>query len=623
MASPCRTRGGLDTDKVEREITIGAQLIKNGAKDYQSYSNAMAKVFGEGVRPHTTELFIRSKALHDVAKLPGKLIAREKNIARRTEIYRQKIANRDFAREIREKLPVTPEGFKQGQDFAAVKRQWERLVEEKALRSRPRWQRIIDKVTTLSRWSKLTGLETMLKIGSAATTRIAQNLVEASFNQALRGVGRVIPPVGRLVRGAGVEGAGLAETPAFIKGAFKGIKEIPAIMRGELETYETKGPSPFKNKVAAALDVTSTRLHASGKRPAYRSSYDHAKAYLTKEARALGKDLSDPQVLADIEEASKAAGNRSIFLKDNFASAGLNAFVNWAEKSKQYQPAGYLTAKATRFLLPIVRVPTNIAGEAVSMSGAGVISAGVKSLRIFKTGIDGLSTAQKASIVRSFRKGSIGAGLFMIGYWNKDKFGGFFDPKNTDGTNLKEGTAEIGGVTIPKVLMHSPPMLVLQAGAYTAQQMENRGRSFPEAVGQAELQLIHEIPFVRELSTLDTMLSLGHGSNIGREAGRQIQGFIPQAIQNIAKWTDEHPESIWEPVARKPSGFQEQIMMGVPGLRRQVPTKEEAQATAKEAAKEKAKEKRASKREALGLPPLLEGEMRKRTRRQIEAELAH
>lgn len=567
MANPCKTKGGLDTDKVEREIAIGAQFIKNGFKDYKSYSDAMANTFGEGVRPYTTQLFIRSKALHDVVKLPGKLAAREKGIVRRTELYEQKIANRDFGREIREKLPEPTQTFVARQEFDAVKRKWNRMVEEKAMRDRPPWQRFLDKAVALSRWSKLTGFETVAKIVGAATQRIGQRLVEASFNEAMRAV----PGVGELFKGAGVEGAGLSEVPAYIRGVKRGISEIPGVLKGTVETYENKGPSPFQNKLANILDATSIRLHAAGKQPAKIAAYEHAKSFLTKEAQALGKDLSDPVVLADIEEASKAAGNRSIFLRDNFASSAISSFVRVVERSKQHPTAGFITAKAVRFLLPIVRVPTNIAGEALSMSGGGLISAGVKSLRIMQVGMEGLSTAQKASIVRSFKKGSIGVGLFMIGYWNKDKLGGLYDPKNTDGQNLQQGTAKIGGITIPKILMHSPPMLVMQAGAHTGKLMEQQSKTFPEAYGRAQIQLIHEVPFIREISTLDSLLSAGHGSTPGREMGRQVQGLIPQAIQNIAKWTDKHDETIWEPVHRAPKTFGEQIKMGIPGLRGTVP----------------------------------------------------
>jgi hypothetical protein len=616
MATPCRTRGGLDTEKVEREIAIGAQLIKNGAKDYKSYGDAMAKVFGEGVRPHTTELFIRSKALHDVAKLPGKLLAREKNIARRTELYRQKIANRDFAREIRQKLPEPAEQAGLQRDFKAVRDKWNRMVEEKALRDRPKWQRIFDKAVAGSRFSKLTGIQTIFKITAAQMTRIAQHLVESSFNEVMR---RVPGTTGRLWRESGVEGAGLAEVPAYLRGMIRGYKEIPGVVSGRIGTYEQKGPSPFLNRTAKWLERASTNLHAAGKHPAKMAAYEHAKTYLTKEAQRLGKDLSDPQVIGDIEEAARAAGNRSIFLRDNALSNFVNGSVNMLEKKRT--AGAFAAAKLIRFMLPILRVPTNIAGESIAMSPAGTVAGAVRVAKVIATGLEDLNTAQKAAITRNFKRGMVGAGLFWLGFYNRDKFGGFY--KGGEEGDVKEGEANLMGVNIPKVFMHSPPALVLQLGAHTGQLLDQKyaeaeqmfpGQNIGAAYAESMLNLMHEVPLMREISTVDSMFSLGHDAKPMRELGRQIQGVIPQAIQNIATWADEYEEEgqlppvlkqiIGHPVKRTPKTFGEQIMMGIPGLRQKVPTKEE----------------RASMFRG-GIVPSLESEMRKRSRKAIEAEL--
>jgi hypothetical protein len=248
-----------------------------------------------------------------------------------------------------------------------------------------------------------------------------------------------------------------------------------------------------------------------------------------------------------------------------------------------------------RLLLPIVRVPVNVALETVNMSGGGLVAGAFKTARIMAKGLEKVSPAEKASLVRSYKKGMIGAALFTTGLLLKDHFGRPYDPKHPAGEGeIKEGEAEILGVRVPRWLMHAPPILTMQAGATTGHLMEEKltksgvkpGASMAAAYGQAMQHVMRDVPFIKEVSTLDSLLGGGWDSNPSKELGKQIVGNIPQAIQNVAKWTDEHdkdaagwpwPLDYGYPVQRKPTGIGEQIKMAIPGLRGKVPTREEAE----------------------------------------------
>lgn len=509
----------------------------------------------------------------DAVKLVNKIKARNERLEKLTSQYEKRIAAGDFAQRVREKLPVTRESFQKQQAFNAVKNRFEDLVAQKQRENQPPMRQLLDKTVAVSRWSKLTGITTLFKIGAAATTRIAQKIGESIVSEALR---NIPGKIGEIARGAGPEGAGVAELPTYIKGVFQGIKDIPDVLKGKISNKERAFPTPFSGKVTKVLDATSVNLHAAGKRPAYRAAYEHAKTYLTKEARALGKDLSDPEVYAQIEEASKAAGDRSIFLRDNAASRTLSVVTRYLERPKGSLPE-FVTAKVLRFLLPIVRVPTNIASETLSMSGGGLISGTFKTYRVMRKGLELATPEEKASILRSYRNGMIGAGLFMTGYFLKDHFARPWDSKQPyQPGELREGEAELLGVTIPKWVMHSPPALVMQAGADTAHMMEAKG--IPTAYGSAMMHVIRDVPFIREVSAIDSLLGGGWESNPSRELGKQVQGVIPQGLQNIATWTDTH-DSEGYPIVRKPSGtglqqFGQQIELGVPGLRQNVQPKQ-------------------------------------------------
>ena len=582
--NPCGK--GMDSEKLHDELLIGAGYIAKGVRD-SAWHDAMTKEFGPEIKPYLSDMYARSKATYDTAMetaLAKKIKARDVRLEKRAAEYEERIKTGDFAKRIREKLPISGESLAKQKAFEAARNKFESFVRQKEFDNQGPLRRFGDRVVALARWSKLTGIETIGKIGTAATVRIAQRTVESAFNEAVRHV----PYIGHIWKGAGVEGAGLAELPQYIRGAVRGIGDIPGVLKGKVTTSERIQASPFRGKVTSALDATSIRLHAAGKRPAYRAAYDHAKTYLTKEARILGKDLSDPEVLTQIDDAARAAGDRSIFLRDNLASKSLSVLVNYLERQKLAPMPGFVAAKILRFLLPIVRVPTNIAGETLSMSGGGLISGTFKTARIMGKSLDMVSQVEKASIVRSYKKGMIGAGLFATGFLLKDHFGRPYDPHHpANQGEPHEGEAQLFGVRIPKWMMHAPPVLTMQAGADTAHLLEDKfkkngqlipGKNLATAYGIAIQHVLREVPFVKEVSTLDSLLGGGWDSNPSKELGKQLVGVVPQALQNVAKWTDTHDNDTggWPwgyPVQRSPQNPLQQLEMTVPGLRQQVPLK--------------------------------------------------
>jgi hypothetical protein len=594
--NPCAN--GLDSEKLHDEIIIGAGHMARGVKDARIWHQTMAKEFGPEIKPYLQDMYARSKATYDTAMqtvLAKKIKARDVRLEKRTKEYEKRIAEGDFAKRVREKLPVAGESVAKQEAFENARKRFEAALQKKELESQGPIRAYSDKAVALSRWSKLTGIETIGKIAGAATVRVAQRTVEAAFNSMMRRT----PYIGRIFKGASVEGAGISSLPAYYKGVYQGLKDIPGVLAGRIKTSENIRPSPFSGTVTKWLDRSSVNLHAAGKRPAYKAAYDHASAYLKKEATELGKDLSDPQVLTEIHEAAKAAGERSIFLRDNLASQSLNVLVNYLEHAKIAPRAGFAAAKMIRLLLPIVRVPTNVALETVNMSGGGLVAGAFKTARIMAKGLDNVTTAEKASLVRSYKKGAIGAALFTTGLLLKDHFGRPYDPKHpAQPGEIKEGEAEVLGVRVPRWLMHAPPLLTMQAGADTAHLMEEKllksgvkpGANMAAAYGQALQHVMREVPFIKEVSTLDSLLGGGWDSNPSKELGKQVVGLIPQIIQNVAKWTDQHdgdaagwpwPLDYGYPLQRKPTDVGQQIEMAIPGLRGRVPTREEVEAEKK------------------------------------------
>jgi hypothetical protein len=105
----------------------------------------------------------------------------------------------------------------------------------------------------------------------------------------------------------------------------------------------------------------------------------------------------------------------------------------------------------------------------------GSVSGGVRYLNALRKGLDTIKPEELELINRHLKKGSVGAAFMLLGFFNPDVFGGYYQPGEKRGPNQpKFGSARIFGVNIPSFLLHNPLLETLQIGATVRRVMDSK-----------------------------------------------------------------------------------------------------------------------------------------------------
>jgi hypothetical protein len=195
----------------------------------------------------------------------------------------------------------------------------------------------------------------------------------------------------------------------------------------------------------------------------------------------------------------------------------------------------------------------------------------------YSKGIDNLTPQQADIIVRQLKKGSIGSAMLLLGYFNPEIFGGYYElGEKRKPDDPKAKSMKLDGKDVPAYLLHAPVHEIPQMGATARRAVEEhlkKGESEEIAIASgawaAGIGLIEEIPFTRgaiEVSRLvDPMRREAAAGNILKSI------IVPQLFQYTAEKMDVGPTG--EPIKRKPKTMMQAIESGIPGLREDVPVK--------------------------------------------------
>lgn len=236
-----------------------------------------------------------------------------------------------------------------------------------------------------------------------------------------------------------------------------------------------------------------------------------------------GIDVSDPDRILEIANESYLDWDRGKYQQSNFVSDAWNSINRNLEreyKGTKWEKFAKGASALLKLDVAITRVPVNILHEAVMEYTLGAFTSLYKSERAYKAAkkeavlegydpdtpefkeaikdyISKLDKDQAASIVRSFRKGGFGLGmyaLFTLG--GILSYGGFHhkNEKKPKRGQLAPGEIEIAGVKMPKiigkVIEHTPSMLPALMGANTAKvynEKIDKGRTVVKAALQSTL----------------------------------------------------------------------------------------------------------------------------------------
>lgn len=458
-------------------------------------------------------------------------------------------------------------------DLGRVTKDWERAREADRLANRKPWQRRLDAFVRWERNFKLSSPVVFGKLGAAALTRAVTTTTEEIIGGA---VSRVLPT---LAERAPREGGGF-------NAKYMAKALTAAISKGMDDAFKTAKTGASDIDIAYGDKLVDKdwanffgRIHGMVKAPVKRAEFELSLQKRIEHAIRNGLDPSDPMVMQRLSSEALDDGYRSIFMQHGFSGDMFNQFVNQLEKSKKYPLGGEITARMARFLMPVVRVPLNIVGE--TATGAhGLFTASARTLwHATHEGLANVDTKVADSIMRQFKKGSIGLGLMAIGFLNPENVGGYDYREKRGPEDPKVSGFRIFGLNIPRWMTHAPWFELMQMGATIRRTMDRHVDKTGEnatglAIGTkaAALGLIEETPFVGTMLRADKMFQ--SQAEWDRYWGEMAKGtLIPQAIQWSAKQIDKSVPFVGEETERKPKTFTEHVMMGLPGLRQSVPEK--------------------------------------------------
>lgn len=451
-----------------------------------------------------------------------------------------------------------------------AKAAYDEKLKKQELRERTPWQKTQDTFVKWQRAFKLSGITTLGKLSGAGITRLITSPIEEGVGAVYSAV---IPKLAR--RAEGEAGFNIkAEAKAITSAFTKGIQDAAETIK--LGTKGGKGKSDldivFGKKDALppeAIDFFG-QLHSAIKAPIKRAAFERAFEKRIAHNIKYGVDVSDPMVQTRIAMEAYKAGQRAIFMQDNFVSDSYRNWVNLLEKSQKYPTLGKGAATFFQWMVPFVKVPTNIVGE-VGTHVAGVPMGAAKLLHAsFTKGIENLSPEEADMVMRNLKKGSVGIAALLIGYFNPNNFGGYYQKyEKRDEGDIQAGEAKIFGVTIPKWLLHSPIYETMQLGATVRRAKDKMVHGIPQ--GMTEGMWAGALGLAEEEPLLDQPMRFAKMFESERDRKYYLgelakSTFDPILLQNVAKWMDPKEK-------RKPETIWEHIETGIPGLRENVKEK--------------------------------------------------
>lgn len=480
--------------------------------------------------------------------------------------YETRIANQDYA--VRKTEPIRPDAelLNKQAELKRTRKKWEQQKREWELGKRKFWQRALDRAVRWERFFKLSSPVVFGKLAGAAVTRFAETVTSETAGAGLG----LVPGIRQVARQAPREGGFNAKALAkgFVSAWRKGMSDAAqTLTKGAADIDVMFGEKLIDKDWANYMG----QLHGMMKAPVKRFEFELALEKRTENAIKNGLDPSDPLVSARLHAEALNDGYRSIFMQRGFSSDMFNQMVSQMEKSKKYPVQGEVSARLLRFLLPVVRVPANIVAETATGIGGAPIASARTMFHAINGTLNKLDPVVADSIMRQFKKGSIGLGLMAIGYFNPQSVGGFDWKEKRKPGEVKTAGFQIGGTDIPRWLTHAPWFELMQFGStirrvkdqHVAKTGSEKGIS--EGMWAAGLGLVEETPFVGQMLRVDKIFqSPAERTYYLGELAKST--LLPQAVIKAAELMDDGTQ-------RKPTTIWEHVKMGIPGKRPEVPAK--------------------------------------------------
>lgn len=491
---------------------------------------------------------------------------RLKQVEKRTTELEAKTAAGDFTKPTK---PVPPAKLKETVE-AEVKLKRAQLefnagVEKQRLANRTPSQKFWDHFVGVERAMKLSSDVVLGKLTVAAALREAvltpaEELVGGAISKALPGLAARAPREGGFNLDAEIK----AKQEAFTSGMRDAWDNL-RMRQSQLDILHGK-----EKNVAPSWYEYFGFLHGALKSPVKRAEFARSLEKRMKAEKLAGGDLNDVETMGRLSQEAYADGQRAIFMQDNVLSSAFNTGLRSVEMSRKYPNLGPAVSRIGRFLLPIVKVPTNIFGE-VATGVHGTATGALRAGKAYYDGIESLPKEQGDAIMRQLKKGLIGNALLLTGYLGYKGIGGFYQPREQrEESDVQPDHYRVGKANLPGFVGHSTAAMLLNLGA-SFRRAELQGKSGTSAAGRG---LIKQLPFVPvATNAVEALESDGALHKFVQQMA--INSTVPALVSHVAKVADTpgtFPGNAFEPATRRfPTNDVEAIKATLPGLRSQVP----------------------------------------------------
>jgi hypothetical protein len=558
--------GGVDA--LADYVTIGAAHLARIGADFATWSAEMVREFGDTIKPYLQQVYAAAKDQVTAAQ-SGRLATYKKGLAKRVATAEQQLVTEDFTKPQRMPLILDKEAVEMQVKLADLHRQADKVIARQAWDQKTGLQKTLGYVAAGSRASVLSGAGTVGKIASAVGQSYPATVAGEIAGTGLR---RIFPET---FAAAPRHGAGfsLEAEAAAAKGFIEGVKRIPGLLRTG-ETPQTllhgKAYPTIPTTVGTILSIPG-RLHAALKNPLKVAEIYRSTIQRLNWAERNGYDIADPAVRLAIDHAALSDGDEVVLMGNSELKKAISRIdQNWSDEAKSIG----------RTLVPVRGVPANYLTQMIGEYMFGTVRGAIRILKSRNPEVWAkLNTPAQADLTaRLLKRGTVGVvGELAALALGKKVLGGYYQPgeKPKEG-EPKPGELQIGKAEISHRYLHSPLMEDAQAVATfrreveRAQQLhEGTGRGLATGFGSTFIGVGQQVPFLgRYMQTIEDMKS---GKGTENVLGQIVASIVePQLMQEVARATDKATET------RKPQGFKETLKLGVPGLRKQVPTATEA-----------------------------------------------
>lgn len=455
-----------------------------------------------------------------------------------------------------------------------LKRKVDKEIRVLEYNSKSKTAKVVDTAFAYMRASILSGIHTIGKLSSAALSRIVLTTpAEEAIGSGLKHIPYISDIAAKAPREGGgfnlsAEGSALSHT--FSKATLKEMKDTALTASGALDAMYGEDKYGFHKY----LDVVG-QIHGALKAPAKINEFYRSLILRSAHARnqliAEGKSPTEADAIMQSAPAQAILtanaykdGQRAIFMSDNQAVSAYKDLIGAMRRGPEGSSTAFfggVGARTLEYLLPIVKVPTNVVAEAGSYA-LGFAKAVVQLAAA--GGKEKLSPEQADYIMRNLKKQTLGAALMAVGYAVPSAIGGYYrgGTQYKDADEPAEGSLKLFGFEVPKTFLHTPAFEMLQIGA-TIRKMMDAGKGPLEGTYTGAQGLLGQVPF---FDTPKRLVGAFRGTkSLGNYVNREVASrLVPAIVNDAATATDK------EAVPRRASTLGEAIKLRVPVLREQV-----------------------------------------------------